>query len=175
MDGYSFPLKLFKTSNIGKPWFQEAFDIQDYCWISFLFFVCLALLGLCCGEQAFSSCSTWAWLPCSMWGLGSQTRNPTHVPSIGRWILSCWTAREVPWISFLNMKISVLWNTIFPDREHSSCTWWMTYWLEKCFVFWRIWTHKAIRKLHLNEIPQQYNLLHSVQTLVEFGFHGYCY
>ena len=31
-----------------------------------------------------------------MWDLSSLTRGQTHVPCITRWILNCWTTREVP-------------------------------------------------------------------------------
>ena len=43
----------------------------------------------------FSSCGTWSWLPCSMWGLSSLTRDQTCIPCIARWILNHWTSREV--------------------------------------------------------------------------------
>ena len=35
---------------------------------------------------------------------GVQTRDSTHVPSIGRQILKHWIAREVPLVTFLEEK-----------------------------------------------------------------------
>ena len=35
-----------------------------------------------------------------MWGLSSQTRDPTHVPCIARQILNHWVTREVPCCSY---------------------------------------------------------------------------
>ena len=43
-----------------------------------------------------SSCGAWSQLPRGMWDLSSPTRDRTHVPCIGRWILNHWTTREVP-------------------------------------------------------------------------------
>ena len=41
---------------------------------------------------------------CSMWDSSSQTKDGTHVPCIGRWILNHWTTREVPEI-FIFFKL----------------------------------------------------------------------
>ena len=49
----------------------------------------------------FSSRGTWAYLPCGIWDLSSPTRDRTHVPCIGTWILDHWTIREVPSIYLL--------------------------------------------------------------------------
>ena len=38
-----------------------------------------------------SSCNAWAYLPCSMWHLSSQTEYWIHITCIGRWILNHWT------------------------------------------------------------------------------------
>ena len=46
--------------------------------------------------RGLSSCGAWAQLPHGMWDLSSLTRDQTHIPCIGRWILNHWTAREVP-------------------------------------------------------------------------------
>ena len=44
-------------------------------------------------------------LPHSMWDLRSQTRDQTHNPWIGKWILSHWTTREVPiWCVLVQTK-----------------------------------------------------------------------
>ena len=86
----------------------------------YLFIHLLAVLGLCCSGQASSSCQKWRLL--YSWGVrashfsgfsscstglavlqhveSSWTRNQTHVPCIGRWILISCTTREVP-LSFL--------------------------------------------------------------------------
>ena len=47
--------------------------------------------------------SSQAQLPCSMWDLSSAslTRDQTHIPCTGRWILNHWTTREVPPAYFL--------------------------------------------------------------------------
>ena len=65
--------------------------------------------AFCCGVQAtlvaacrlqsvcrLSSCRTWAEMPHGMWDISSPTRDQTHVPCIGRWMLNYWTTREVP-------------------------------------------------------------------------------
>ena len=51
-----------------------------------------------CGSQALVHRPQWLWLP----GLAalqrvesSRTKDQTHVPCIGRWILNHWTSREV--------------------------------------------------------------------------------
>ena len=56
----------------------------------FLIILCiyLATLGLSHNAQAN--------LPHTMWDLSSLTRIETHIPSIGRGILSHWIIREVP-------------------------------------------------------------------------------
>ena len=43
----------------------------------------------------FGRCSVQAWLLHSMRHLSSLTRDGTHIPCTGRWILSHWTTREV--------------------------------------------------------------------------------
>ena len=85
-------------------------------WLILSYFTCLAGSGLscsmwafCCGVQAtlvaacrlqsvcrLSSCRTWAEMPHGMWDISSPTRDQTHVPCIGRWMLNYWTIREVP-------------------------------------------------------------------------------
>ena len=37
-----------------------------------------------------------ACVPCSMWKLSSLTRDWTHTPCTGRWILNHWITREIP-------------------------------------------------------------------------------
>ena len=74
------------------------------------------MLGLSCGTQdltlrlaGFSSYGTWAHFSCGawalllqgMWDLNSMTRERTHIPCIGRWILNHWTTRKVPPYHFL--------------------------------------------------------------------------
>ena len=56
-----------------------------------------------CGHTAslvealrLSSCGGHVQLPRSRWDLNSPTRDRTHVPCVGRWILYHWTTREVP-------------------------------------------------------------------------------
>ena len=36
-----------------------------------------------------------------MWDLNSLTRDRTHVPCIGKWLLNYWITRELPTSSFL--------------------------------------------------------------------------
>ena len=100
----------------------------------------MALLGLCCCPQAFSSCCKqgqlsscgvwasrgvffcckaqalmpklqWLWYTglLAMWHVESSwTRDRTHVPCIGRWLLNHWTTWEVLYIiltcSFVNLN-----------------------------------------------------------------------
>ena len=97
--------------------------VQDFVFSDILAYVCVqflkelftyfgAVLGLHCCVRAFSSCSEQRlllWLPSSrvqaqLWLTGvvapqlvgsSQTRDETHVPFIGKWILNLWANREV--------------------------------------------------------------------------------
>lgn len=43
--------------------------------------------------------------PSGVWDLSSQTRHPTCVPCIARWILSPWTTREVPLSVFVTRSL----------------------------------------------------------------------
>ena len=72
--------------------------------LSFLkyLFIYLAASGLICDMRDLSLCAR-AWLPHGMWDLSSPTRDRTHVPCIGRWILNHWTTRGVPSIYFLTL------------------------------------------------------------------------
>ena len=76
-----------------------------------ILFLILAALGLHCGTwqrlllqstgsrvRGISSCGARAQLSCSVWDLGSLTKDCTRVPCIGRRILYHWTIREVPWV-----------------------------------------------------------------------------
>ena len=52
----------------------------------------------CCRAQALGSWAQWLWRTgfVAPWHVGSsQTRDRTHVPCLGRWILNHWTTREV--------------------------------------------------------------------------------
>ena len=66
----------------------------------YLFIFCAGLVFIV--RYVLSSCGAQAWLPCSMWGLSSLTRDPTHVLYVERQILNHWTTREVPKACFLN-------------------------------------------------------------------------
>ena len=55
--------------------------------------------------RELSSCGARAYLPHCMWDLSSPTRDWTHVPCIGRWILYHWTTREVPVPAFFQFCI----------------------------------------------------------------------
>ena len=75
---------------------------------SFSFFFFLALLGLHCCMQAFSSCSQRGLL-LQLWCAGlvatqnvgsSWTKDQTHIPCIGKWILNHWTTRDVQFAYF---------------------------------------------------------------------------
>ena len=46
-------------------------------------------------HTGFSSYGVWTWLPHCMWDLSSLTRDRTHIPYSGRWILNHWTTREI--------------------------------------------------------------------------------
>ena len=51
-----------------------------------------------CRTQALGSRAQWLWRTgfVAPWHVGSsQTRDRTHVPCLGRWILNHWTTREV--------------------------------------------------------------------------------
>ena len=60
----------------------------------------LVLWGMGCRRTGFSSCSAWAQLCTGSVALrhvgSSQTRDRTHVPCIGRWILTHCTAGDPP-------------------------------------------------------------------------------
>ena len=89
-----------------------------------LFIVALGLL-CSCGRQSperigsvgaahrLISCGAWAQLPHGMWDLSSLTRDRTHVPCIGRWILNHWTTREVPYICFSYCEFSLSYRFFF--------------------------------------------------------------
>ena len=48
--------------------------------------------------------------------LSSLTRNQTHVPYIGRWILNHWTTKEVPTPGDFNIVVTIKVHTkIFPE------------------------------------------------------------
>ena len=66
----------------------------------------------------------------------SQTRNPTHIPCMGRRILNHWTTREVPSSNFLFDKFTVgslhigqnIQHVILhlpQGDEHAETVWWM--------------------------------------------------
>ena len=44
--------------------------------------------------RGVSSCSAWAWLLLDIRDFSSLTRDQTHIPCIGRWLLNYWTIRE---------------------------------------------------------------------------------
>ena len=48
-----------------------------------------------------------------MWNLRSLTRDQTHVPCLGKWILNHWTTREVPSL-ILDQSNQKLFTVIFP-------------------------------------------------------------
>ena len=80
---------------MGHIWLMVCFGVVNVKWASssFFFFCCA---GSSLRHVGFSSCSMWALLPHSVWDLSSLTRDRTHIPCIGRWILNCWTTREIP-------------------------------------------------------------------------------
>lgn len=47
-------------------------------------------------HAGFSLVAAHGELPSGKWDLCSATRDPTHIPGSGRWILNHWTAREDP-------------------------------------------------------------------------------
>ena len=69
------------------------------CWI-FIVVHWLSLVVMC----GLSTCSLWAQLFLGTYDLSSLNRDQTHVPGIGRWILSHWTAKEVALICFLECE-----------------------------------------------------------------------
>ena len=52
--------------------------------------------------------SSVARLPPHMGALSSLTRDQTHIPCIGKWILNNWTTREVPLTSFNIYKLEMM-------------------------------------------------------------------
>ena len=50
-------------------------------------------------ERRLRSCGARAYLLCGMWDLPGSSRDQTHVPCIGRWVLHHCATREVPWVS----------------------------------------------------------------------------
>ena len=48
----------------------------------------------------FSCCGLWAQVSRSVWELRSLTRDRTHVPCIGRWLLQHWATKKVPMVRF---------------------------------------------------------------------------
>ena len=98
-----------------------------YCFLFFLiYYYYLVALGLCCCMRAFSRCRAHAhylWpegLAASKHMGSSWTRDQTHVPCIGRWILNYKTTREAPKIVCFDV---VLFGLILYGSFHTSCTW----------------------------------------------------
>ena len=60
---------------------------------------------------------------CEILDLSSLTRDQTYVPCIGRWVLNCWTSKEVPplvlfeWLGFTSWIQPCLW---FPKEPPYS-------------------------------------------------------
>ena len=79
----------------------------------------MAVLGLSCGMRA--------QLPCSMWDLSSPTRNRTHVPCIGRWILNYWIIRDVS--SALSQRVFFNSAATLVFFNRTVC--------QKCFTFFQ--------------------------------------
>ena len=48
-----------------------------------------------------------------MWDLSSLTKDQTHVPCIGRWILYPWTTREVPKVIIDSYEFTAILNLVF--------------------------------------------------------------
>ena len=82
----------------------------------------------------------------------SWTRDRTHVPCIGRWILNHWTTREVPSLQFFvlkfsnyrNMKGIIWWIHIHLHLDSSaimsSCFFFLSFknlYFDELFVSWR--------------------------------------
>ena len=73
----------------------KAFYLSNlFCFV--LFLTIFGCAGSSLQHTGFSSCGAQAKLPCSMWNLSSLTRDRSHIPCIGRWILNHWITREVP-------------------------------------------------------------------------------
>ena len=107
----------------------------------------------------FSSCEVWADLPCDMWDLSSLTRDKTHIPCPGSWILNHWTTREGPLIFFRALTTLVK-NPHAMQETHVRSLGWEDP-LEKemathsSILAWRIpWTEKpgGLQSMGLQEL-----------------------
>ena len=66
-----------------------------------VFFFGCGLLKVFTNVLQYGFCSMFRFWPQGMWDLSSLTRDPTHIPYIGRWSLNHWITREVPVLGFL--------------------------------------------------------------------------
>ena len=81
-------------------------DTDIFIWVCQILAAACRLLSSCGSWISLSSCDAQAQLPHSMWDLSFPTRDQTHVPYIGKWILNHWTTRESPVAYILGYKIS---------------------------------------------------------------------
>ena len=108
-------------------------------WLCWVFVTIWGLLLLqSTGPRAQqSACGVLAGLLRGIWDLNSPTRDRTHLPCIGRWILNHWTVREVPSCSLLSTcytfqlsqsyfgASSSFWmnySVFVPKESHSICS-----------------------------------------------------
>ena len=106
-------------------------------WTGFILFGCAGSLLQSAGflelGRAGSTLEWWC-AGLSLWGLlllwstgllalrqveSSQTREWTHIPRIGGWILNHWTTREVPWIGFKNVT-HFTWHLAWREKVGSK-------------------------------------------------------
>ena len=108
------------------PWGRKELDVAER--LHFLYFSCCSEWGLLSSYSAkashcggFSRCRAWAlgeqaeWL----WYTGlvaprhvesSRTRDRTHVPCTGRWMLNPWTIREVLTAFLLRIQMKMVYS-----------------------------------------------------------------
>ena len=99
-------------------------------------------------RRLLSSCGSRAYLPCSMWDLGSPNRDQTHIPYIGRWILKHWATREVPppLLDYArgHLTCSCLKCAFLETDMIHHLTWFSFSSWPKCHLFWKTFPHHPV-------------------------------
>ena len=93
----------------------------------FFFFFSLAVLGVCCSAGASLGVAQRVSCPVACEILGSWPRIKPTSPCIGKWILNCWTPREVP-PSYFQLDVSNVFVLLdFLELLHLSGSEWSGY------------------------------------------------
>ena len=109
---------------------------------------------------------------CEILDLSSLTRDQTYVPCIGRWVLTCWTSKEVPplvlfeWLGFTSWIQPCLW---FPkEPPYSIACFEPSFW---AFISFFFLLYYLLSDYLFGISPWPYNILYSNFILIKmFNF-----